>query len=147
MDYSTNPVNRALKRLMEKHKLSDAEAHRQLGLYTPAAIGNYRRGVREVPTDFIQKWEKVFGEKLLEEAKEVKMTVDTNVSHETKAPPTLELWEELQRNNRQLHKTRSEDYQEKSKLLEQNGKLIEQNGKLIDIFHDLTRRGVIPHKS
>lgn len=83
MDYSTNPVNRALKRLMEKHKLSDAEAHRRLGIYTPAAIGNYRRGAREVPTDFIQKWEKVFGEKLLEEAKEVKMTVDTNVSHET----------------------------------------------------------------
>lgn len=61
---------------MEKKKLSDAEAHRQLGIYTPAAIGNYRRGAREVPTDLIQKWEKVFGEKLLEEAK---TDVDTNV--------------------------------------------------------------------
>lgn len=80
MKYSNDPVNRALKRLMQKHDLSDAEAHRRLGIYTPAAIGNYRRGNREVPTDFILKWEKVFGEKLLEESK---TAVDTNVSRET----------------------------------------------------------------
>lgn len=81
MKYFNDPVNRALRRLLEKHKLSDAAAHRELGIYTPAAIGNYRRGKRPVPTDFILKWEEVFpGEKLLEVAK---TGVDTNVSRET----------------------------------------------------------------
>lgn len=133
MDYSTNPVNRALKRLMEKHKLTDAEAHRRLGIYTPAAIGNYRRGAREVPTDLIQKWEKVFGEKLLEEAKEVKMTVDTNVSHETKTQNTRvidpEVWfAELKKSN-EKHEDANEFLREEIRFLRSH--ITDLTGKLI----------------
>jgi hypothetical protein len=116
-------------------------------------IGYYMRG-RSIPSDLIKACREKYGYDLIElEEMEFenmvlkkKESFERIVSHEADSSPTfpvdltLELWEELRSNNKHLYKTYEDVKDDKKELLKQNGQLIE-------IFHDLSRRGVFPHKS
>ncbi len=110
--HANNPLNVAFRRLMENHRLDDAKAQRALGIYTAAAIGNYRRGDRPISSKLIDRWEEVFSEDIRQEAKTI---IKTNVSRETTLPAKSakemfdkateneaisgELWKQLQKDH------------------------------------------------
>lgn len=87
---SLKPLNKALDRCIKDRDLSNEDVVRDLGIYTAAAIGNYRRGVRDVPTDLVEKWEEHYGENLYTIAKTLVSTDKTNVSRETVFNRTVE---------------------------------------------------------
>lgn len=67
LPYSDNPINKALDRAIKDRNISNEDVVKALGDYTAAAIGNYRRGLREVPTNLVLKWNEVYGESLMPE--------------------------------------------------------------------------------
>lgn len=79
--YADHPINQALDRAIKDKDISNGDVVKALGDYTAAAIGNYRRGDREVPTSLILKWNEIYGESLMPET--FALPTKTNVSRET----------------------------------------------------------------
>lgn len=100
-------LNEALDASIRDRKLSNEDVAKALDLYTAAAIGNYRRGTRKVPSDLIEKWEEVYGESLSTRSKTNVLKGKTNVSRETlkqefkegleKEVLTMEMWKQVQK--------------------------------------------------
>lgn len=86
VNYSMEPLNKALNQSIKDMDLSNADVERDLnGLYTSAAIGNYRKGIREVPSKLVRKWKEHYGHDLMAIAETFASTNETNVSRETQS--------------------------------------------------------------
>lgn len=147
-------INKAFAKLIADNG-TQTQASEMLGFRTQD-IGKYMKG-RAIPSELIAACRKKYGYDLIELEEldfenmilKKKELVEPIVSRGT--PPTtngltLELWEEIRINNQQFRKTHDDDVQEKKSHVEEKKELLKQNGQLIDIFHDLSRRGVFPHK-
>lgn len=146
-------LSEVITELIEKHGGVKSKISRKLGLkpngkpiYSPQKLGHYATGKYLPKAPFFKAWKEKIGD-------DIESLIERNVSHETKVPPTreslivpAEVWEELRKNNQQFRKTRDEDVRDKKEITDEKKELLRQNGKLIDIFHDLTIRGIIPHK-
>lgn len=83
-------LNKTLDRLIKEKNLSNEDVARDLGIYTAASIGNYRRGKRDVPTDLVIKWKELYGEDLFSLSETNVSKSETNVPRETKTNVDLE---------------------------------------------------------
>lgn len=120
INISLKPLNKALDRCIKDRDLSNEDVVRRLGVYTAAAIGNYRKGKREVPTGLVIKWKEHYGDDLMAIAETIVSTDKTSVSRETetnvsKKPTIRDPWDTVDRLtesftlNSQIHKAEVDD--------------------------------------
>lgn len=115
INISVKPLNKALDRSIKDRDLSNKDVAQNLGMYTPAAIGNYRKGRRDVPTDLVIKWKEHYGEDLMAAPETDVSTNKTNVSRETNTEENNDPWRTITRLteafvlNSQMHKDEVSD--------------------------------------
>lgn len=129
-EYFDSPLNRALREVMGRRKLSNPKAakrYKEAGLsISHAQIGNYRRGRNKVSTDFITGWKQVFGDDLNQLA-------ENKVS--TKTPQTKTNMESEFNDVGWYKKTIDV-------LISQNGDSLKQNVLKFDAYKDRTERTI-----
>lgn len=137
-------LNDALDRSITEKRLSNEDVAKSLGLYTAAAIGNYRRGKRKVPSDLIEKWKEIYGEDLHDSPKTNVSGIKTNVSRETTDGHQpimipMRVWDRLERN--------FDNFERNSELFEKVlQKEIDEKSQLLEIIRNLTSSRVESHK-
>lgn len=134
-------INKVLAALIKEKGVKYAEVARKIGDYTGQAIGNYARGKRTIPTDFVTKWKKEYGEDLINLAETGRETV---VSHETSGRHLIEdgnyiglhrlAWSEFQETLRHSRKMLNDAAKTSAEVVKNNTSLTKDITKLVNIL-------------
>lgn len=140
---SVSPLSKALDRFIKDMDFSNEDVVQATGLYTAAAIGNYRKGRRKVPSDLIEKIKEVYGVDLMSNPETTVSTNKTNVSRETKGDP----WDSVN-GLIEAFKLNSEQHKEEvQELRKDKEKLNEDKAELFEMIRFLRSMNMSAHKT